>query len=563
MIKKFLIALSVILMSGLAFAVTGTYADEADITVVSSDGYGTEKITDDDYTTTDYFLTDTTLTITSEEPMTGLYIKWDTEPGEWTLTIDGTDYTYGTHDFLHEYVELPQSATEVVITILTDRTYIADLYAFTAGDLPDWVQIWEDPYEEADILLISTHSDDEVLFFGGIIPTYINGGEYRVQVAYFCDMSLTESYRQHEQLDGLWTMGITHYPQLGEFEDVYSEDLDTALTQFDLDECIEYITGTIRRFKPQVVIAQDLDGEYGHGAHMVCALAVTEAIEITGDAAQYPDSAEEYGTWEVSKTYLHLYEENQIEIDARVPLEDFDGMTALEVATEAYLCHQSQQWMWFYVSDGYDEDGNATDYEYSCTKFGLYKTLVGADTGNDIMENIVSYDEQERLAAEAATETAETSETETTAAAETENDGDSVLKTILIIFGVIIAVLIIALIVLRIISNNRRKKAEARRREAQRRRRQQQMRQQHREYGGTGTSDRNGSSSAHAPAARTSAADKTGASGRTAGAARQHAAGSTDRPVRQNTSNSQSTSAKSGVESKNGRIWQVDPDDED
>ena len=45
----------------------------------------------------------------------------------------------------------------------------------------------------------------------------------------------------------------------------------------------------------------------------------------------------------------------------------------------------SQQWCWFYVSD---------DYEYSIADFGLYRTTVGPDTGNDMMENLTSYAQQ-------------------------------------------------------------------------------------------------------------------------------------------------------------------------
>ena len=107
----------------------------------------------------------------------------------------------------------------------------------------------------------------------------------------------------------------------------------------------------------------------------------------------YPNSATTYETWDVPKTYLHLYPENTITLNLRTPLNKFDGQTALEVAAATYKKHVSQQWCWFYVSD---------DYEYSCADFGLYRTTVGNDTGNDMLENITTYEEQERLAKEAA-----------------------------------------------------------------------------------------------------------------------------------------------------------------
>lgn len=100
-----------------------------------------------------------------------------------------------------------------------------------------------------------------------------------------------------------------------------------------------------------------------------------------------------YGTWDVPKTYLHLYTENKITMNLRLPLSRMGNRTSIEVQTAAYKKHVSQQWCWFYVSD---------DYEYSCADFGLYRTTVGNDTGNDMLENITTYEEQEKLAKEAA-----------------------------------------------------------------------------------------------------------------------------------------------------------------
>jgi hypothetical protein len=89
------------------------------------------------------------------------------------------------------------------------------------------------------------------------------------------------------------------------------------------------------------------------------------------DAAFIPEQAALLGTWDVSKTYLHLYDENAVRLELNQPLDGFGGRTALEVASDAYLKHVSQQWCWFYVSD---------TYQYSCAKFGLYRTTVGVDT---------------------------------------------------------------------------------------------------------------------------------------------------------------------------------------
>ena len=507
MIKKLLGLIGLTFACVCAFAVI-TLADTVDIHVDSSDGYDASCLSDDDYYTTDYYRTDTVLTVTSDTPMEYLYIMWDSEPGEWTLTVNGSDTTCGKHNFLHELVKLPQAAKEAKITIKEDRTRVADIYGI-AGSIPSWVQDWQDPYDKADLLVITAHSDDEILFIGGLIATYVNGGDYRVQVAYLCDLALTERYRQHEQLNGLWKIGVRHYPQLGQFEDTWPDDEDTIYDILGFDDVQEYVAGTIRRFKPQVLVTHDFDGEYGHPEHRLTAEAVSLVIDKTGDSSYFPESASKYGTWTVPKVYFHLYEENQIELDLRRPLEDLGGLTALEAAKAAYKEHGSQQWMWFFVTDGYDEDGNV-DYsddripQINSALFGLYSTTVGADTGNDIMEHITPYDVQDAQAAAAQTtettepETNEKGETiETTAPPETKPDGStvpttappkpegnktgSVIRTILIIIAIVVGVLIVLLVILLIVAAIKRKKEKERRRRRAAQKRKQQQQQQNRQ----------------------------------------------------------------------------------
>ncbi len=408
-LKNIIYTTAAALIFAAAFALAGIGAEEAHAdqltpTFSSTDGSDCANISDNSYGTTEYFDAGTQITISDEAGIDSLYILWEYFPSEWTLRVNGTDYTYGQDGYQHEFVELPseaKGATSVTIIIGSEKTTIADVYAFSAGELPSFVQKWEPSYEKADALFISTHADDEVLFFGGLIATLVNMGDVRVQVAYFTDLSLTEPIRTHEILNGLWAMGITHYPQLGEFEDIYSESYEEAAAQYDKDSSLEYMVRTIRRFKPQIVVGQDFDnGEYGHGGHMWTADMIAKALKITNDATQYTESAEKYGTWDVPKTYFHLYSEGQITLDLRQPLAAFGGRTAYQVAADAYLEHQSQQWCWFYVSDGYLADGSA-DIEHpeiNCAKFGLYRSLVGADTGNDVMEHITPYDEQEKQA---------------------------------------------------------------------------------------------------------------------------------------------------------------------
>jgi len=373
------------------------------------------------------------VTLTRTDGISSLYVVFQKIPTEWTISDGEQTITCGKNAFLHEFVDVA-SLFEKKPTTLTLSfpvgTSIDEIYGFSSGKLPDWVQIWLPPCEKADILLISSHSDDEQLFFAGVLPTYAGERGLAVQVVYLVHHFETNS-RPHEQLDGLWTVGVKNYPIISNFPDLYSESLDAAITSYgwygySYDDFCRYITDSLRRFRPQVVVTHDVNGEYGHGTHILCTAALRDSLVYTSDENVYPESAAKYGTWDVPKTYLHLYNENKIVMDFDVPLEAFGGKTAFQVSQDGFACHESQHWTWFY---GWLH-GNSTPITkasqiayYSPCQYGLYRTTVGADViGGDFFENMKSYADQEaeRLAAEKAEEERKRAESEAAAKAEEE-----------------------------------------------------------------------------------------------------------------------------------------------
>ena len=340
-----------------------------------------------------------TITITAKDgrAIGAVYIKWDDPVIPYQIRTDQSTIECGKYGFLHEFILLPEDSQTVTVLLPQQqqmRLYKNEVRIFTDESVPDDVQIWSPPCERADIILIPAHSDDEILYMGGIAPTY--GAELgaRVQVVYMTEFrSTNQSVREHEKLDGLWVDGVRNYPVCGNFRDVYCNDLADAKKKYDYQAAVDYLTDMIRRFQPQVVVTHDFNGEYGHGFHMLTASAAAQALENAADDTCRTDTEFflTYGAWDTPKAYFHLYGENKIRMDLRIPLESMGGQTALEVAKEAYKKHVSQQKWSFYVSD---------DYEHSCAEFGLYRTNVGYDTGNSMLENIVLYREQERLARE-------------------------------------------------------------------------------------------------------------------------------------------------------------------
>ena len=264
--------------------------------------------------------------------------------------------------------------------------------------MPEYVEVWEKPCEQADLLLLSTHSDDEQLFFLGLLPTYVSKGAY-VQVVYFTNHNDTPK-RLHEQLHGLYTVGIKNYPIMGIVPDEYSTTLNGAIANLKAsniteEDALKFQVENIRRFKPQVIVGHDEKGEYSHGQHILNTYLLEKAILKANDESYDEISVQKYGKWQISKLYLHLYPNNQITMNYDIPLEQFGGKTAYQVSKEGYSKHLSQQWTWFtgWINGKNNIYTKATDItKYSPLTYGLYYTNVGEDIEkNDMFENLKYY----------------------------------------------------------------------------------------------------------------------------------------------------------------------------
>lgn len=315
-----------------------------------------------------------------ERKIGSIYLEWDKIPEQWMLLADGKEVVVEQDGYLHQYVVLDEPAGEVAFSA---DTPLCDVFAFEQGaDLPDWVQVWQPTLEHADLLLLPTHADDEHVFFGGMMPYYAGEKGYKVQVVYLTH-HWNQAYRPHELLDGLWTAGVRNYPVIGPFEDRWADSLEEAEAMYSRYDAAAFLTEQLRRFKPSVVIGHDLNGEYGHGVHVLNAVSLTDAVLAATDANIFPESAVTYGTWNTPKLYLHLYPENEIIMDWSVPLNAFGGKTAMDVAKEAFALHVTQQGYFYVYGEG---------DPYDSRRFGLYRSTVGEDVvGGDVFENITSF----------------------------------------------------------------------------------------------------------------------------------------------------------------------------
>ena len=359
----------------------------------------------------------TALTLENATGMGSLYLMFDKEYGEYSVIDNdsGEAITAGTYGFLHEFIDLEAGfgyvPTSITLDFSNGAVTISEVYVFTTGETPGFVQKWEPPLDgKADILMMPTHGDDDQLYFAGLLPYYAGELDCAVQVAYLTDHRCYTTLRIHEMINGLWATGVENYPVFAfrldfrtpgdSLYDAYRPYANYGISKEDL---VGFVVEQFRRFKPQVAVGHDINGEYGHGMHKVYAQSIMAAVEISNDPESYPESAQKYGVWDVPKTYLHLLEDNPIEINYDIPLDRFNGLTAFQVTQKyGFPCHVTQQqyrnfWTWL---NGYNgEITKATEIKlYNPCKFGLYRSTIGEDVQkNDFLENIITYAEQERL----------------------------------------------------------------------------------------------------------------------------------------------------------------------
>lgn len=355
-----------------------------------------------------------TLTLAHEGGIGSVYLTFGKAYGTYTITNNdsGETRTLGEFGYVHDFVDLEALfgtvPLSVTLSFANGRARLYELQVFGPGQVPDSIQKWQQPADgQTDLVLFATHSDDDQLFFAGLLPYYAVERGYQVQVVYLTSHYNTAPFRIHEVLDGLWAVGITAYPVFGPYQDF--GDTSTVAGAFQKfakqghsqESMVGFVVEQLRRFKPHVAVAHDFNGEYGHAQHKVYAQLVADAVQVSFDPEAYPETVEAYGVWDVPKTYIHLYEENPIVMDWDAPMESFGGMTPYQVSKDlGFPCHKSQS-KWASFFRGHETCASITNYNPS--NYGLYRTTVGIDEAkNDMFENLHSYGELQRIAEEEA-----------------------------------------------------------------------------------------------------------------------------------------------------------------
>ena len=372
--------------------------------------------------------------VSSDQPIYGLYLCFQKMPDTYVIQKQsGDDWITvaegGNPHYHHAFFELDGVKKIRILSTMEKNNVMGfnEIYAFGKGEVPDWVQRWEEPVEKADLLVLVAHPDDELLFTGGAIPVYNTEQGRKVAVAYLTPSNTT---RRSEALNGLWAMGVRNYPVFGSFADNYANTgkvKDAYKNAGGKEKVLDWVTELYRRFRPEVVITHAENGEYGHPQHKMVADAAVECFEQAADPMKSPDSYQAYDTWQVKKLYLHQYgeEADQTVLDWDQPLDAFDGKTGAQMAAEAFKLHASQKGMGSKIKGKFVEftveETGAKMYPYD--HFGLKCTTVGTDEAkNDFLEHIDEADLTHAEKAPALKKEAEPEQDETEEEPEEEED---------------------------------------------------------------------------------------------------------------------------------------------
>jgi N-acetyl-1-D-myo-inositol-2-amino-2-deoxy-alpha-D-glucopyranoside deacetylase len=204
------------------------------------------------------------------------------------------------------------------------------------------------------LLCVHAHPDDEALWTGGVLARCAaKGGRAAV-------VTCTAGERAANHAAGLNRRGDPGAPRSGgprPLAEVRAAELASALEllgagaprllgyrdsgmaadsdpgsfwRADLDEAVGRLVGHLRDFRPDVLVAYDAFGLYGHPDHVQAHRVALLAAEASGTAALYPQAGP---AWRVPRVYLVTLPRSLVEL-ARRQLAGLGLLAGMRLPTE-------------------------------------------------------------------------------------------------------------------------------------------------------------------------------------------------------------------------------------
>ncbi len=177
---------------------------------------------------------------------------------------------------------------------------------------------------EARLLSVHPHPDDETIACGGVLARYAEAGA-AVHVVVctageegenLAGIDLGDedivTHRRRELADALEALGVTGDHRLGYrdsgMEGTEANDHPDSFHRADLDEAAGRLAAVIRAVRPHVVISDDRRGGYGHPDHIKANRVTVRAVGLAAD----PGAPLEAAPWQVAKRYVHTIDRDRM-----------------------------------------------------------------------------------------------------------------------------------------------------------------------------------------------------------------------------------------------------------
>jgi mycothiol conjugate amidase Mca len=203
------------------------------------------------------------------------------------------------------------------------------------------------------LMAVHAHPDDESITTGGVLARYAAEGVYTVvvtctggEVGEISDPALATpenlaEVRARELEAARRILGVRDGEFLGYRDSGMMGTPDNERTdcfwKADLDEATGKLVAIVRRLKPDVLVAYNENGDYGHPDHIQAHRVAVAAFHAAGDPSRYPDQG--FDLWTPSKLYYSAWPRSQSERMRQIMEEagirpESDGEAEAEVEEE-------------------------------------------------------------------------------------------------------------------------------------------------------------------------------------------------------------------------------------
>jgi len=311
------------------------------------------------------------ITVSADVVSETLTLEWTTIPAAFEVILDGESVKVENLEGRISFAIETGGASEMVIRVSDAAAGICEARVYAEGRTPEVVHDWQSASGNVDMMVVVTHPGEEFLFFGGAIPLAAAEGK-EVLVVYMTDCGRE---RYAEAMDGLWAVGVRTHPVCLNLENGRAKEYEDAIDMWGLEETYEVLVELLRKYKPDVVLTHDIYGEGENNQRKLTSATLRRAVLLATDEGAYPDSSEQYGVWDVKKTYIHRYEGNVITLEADTPMELMNGWTLREMTAVGFNKNRE-------LMDDFDlKDGE----EYDPYSYGMIRAADGL--AEDVLKN--------------------------------------------------------------------------------------------------------------------------------------------------------------------------------